>query len=122
MYRVTGFKRGQLNQNKDDITSPSRTQTWTLDDLGNWSSTAIDATTENRTHNDVNELTDRTIGETEIDLTYDAAGNLTQDGDTDGDHKFAYDYGNRLIEVEEYQTDTWNTIMTCPHEWCQSLS
>ncbi len=35
VYRVTSFKRGQLNGNKDDITSPSRTQTWTLDPLGN---------------------------------------------------------------------------------------
>jgi len=108
VYRVTSMKRGQLNGNKDDITSPTRTQTWTLDDLGNWSATVIDATTENRTHNDVNELTDRDIGETEIDLTYDEAGNLAQDGAADGDHKYYYDYRNRLIEVEEYQTDTWN--------------
>jgi YD repeat-containing protein len=48
--------------------------------------------------------------QTEIDLTYDDAGNLTQDGSADGDHKYYYDYRNRLVEVEEYQTDTWNTI------------
>ena len=69
-----------------------------------------DSPYETLTHNDVNELTDRTIGESEIDLTYDDAGNLIQDGDADGDHKYVYDFRNRLIEVEEYQTDTWNAV------------
>jgi len=110
VYRVTGFKRGQLNGNKDDITSPSRTQTWTLDPLGNWDNTVLDGTTETRTHNTINELTARTVGEDpQISLLYGAAGNLTQDGDSDGDHKYAWDYRNRLIEVEEKQSGNWNT-------------
>ncbi|MFO8006701.1 MAG: hypothetical protein R6V05_03100, partial [Candidatus Brocadiia bacterium] len=29
VYRLTSFERGQLNANKDDITSPTRSQTWT---------------------------------------------------------------------------------------------
>jgi YD repeat-containing protein len=34
VYRLTSFERGQLNANKDDIASPTRSQTWTLDPLG----------------------------------------------------------------------------------------
>jgi len=110
VYRLTGFERGALNANKDDITSPDRSQTWSLDPLGNWDSTVNDATTETRVHNSVNELTARTVGQDpQISLTYDDAGNLSQDGSADGDHKYTWDYRNRLIEVEEYQTDTWNT-------------
>ncbi len=110
VYRVTGFKRGQLNEQKTDITSPSRTQTWTLDPLGNWDDTVLDSVTETRTHNSINELTARTVGEDpQISLSYDAAGNLTQDGDSNGDHKYAWDYRNRLIEVEEKQSGNWNT-------------
>jgi RHS repeat-associated protein len=111
VYRLTSFERGQLNANKDDIASPSRTQTWTLDPLGNWDSTAVDGTTETRVHNSVNELTSRTIGQDPvISLTYDDAGNLIQDGSADGDHKYVWDYRNRLLEVEERQSGTWNTV------------
>ena len=50
-----------------------------------------------------------TIGEDPaISLSCDDAGNLSQDGSADGDHKYVYDYRNRLIGVQEYQTDTWN--------------
>ena len=116
---LRAFRLAQLNEQKPparrsgamapreggtDITSPTRTQTWTLDDLGNWSDTTIDSTTETRTHNpaceqseqtgrepagrvpkgcdapgaynDVNELTQRTVGGNSTDLTYDDAGNL----------------------------------------------
>ena len=37
LYRLTSFKRGDLNANKDAITgTPVREQAWTLDELGNW--------------------------------------------------------------------------------------
>jgi RHS repeat-associated protein len=110
VYRVTSFKRGQLNEQKTDITSPTRTQTWTLDDLGNWSDTTIDATTETRTHNDVNELTQQTVGGNSTDLTYDDAGSLIQDGPADGSHQYVWDYRNRLIEAKEKQSGNWNTV------------
>jgi YD repeat-containing protein len=59
----------------------------------------------------VNELTQRTVGgDPSVSLSYDAAGNLTQDGSSDGDHKYVYDYKNRLIEVKEQETDTWVTV------------
>ena len=75
VYRLTAFERGALNANKDDITSPDRSQTWSLDPLGNWDSTVNDGTAETRVHNSVNELTARTVGEDpQISLTYDDAG------------------------------------------------
>ncbi|MCD6415074.1 MAG: RHS repeat-associated core domain-containing protein, partial [Planctomycetes bacterium] len=40
----------------------------------------------------------------------DDAGNLTQDGDENGDHKYTWDYRNRLIEVEEKQSGNWVTV------------
>ena len=111
VYRLDDFKRGQLNQNKDDITTPTRTQTWTLDPLGNWSETDVDSVTETRTHNAANELTARTIGQNpQISLNYDDAGNLTQDGNSKGDHEYVYDYRNRLIEVKEKQSGNWTVI------------
>ena len=86
--------------------------------LGNWDDTSIDSTTETRSHNIVNQLIQRTVGQDpQISLTYDDAGNLTQDGDADpstslgtgGDHRYTWDYRNRLIEVEEKQSGNWNT-------------
>jgi len=69
-------------------------QTCSLDLLGNWDSTVNDATTETRTHHSVNGLTARTVGQDpQISLPYDDAGNLTQDGDSDGDHKYTWTTG-----------------------------
>jgi len=111
VYRLTSFERGQLNEAKTDITNPTRTQTWSLDPLGNWDNTVVDATTETRTHNSINELTQRTIGQgSAIDLTYDDAGNLVQDGSSDGNHQYVWDYRNRLIEAKERQSGNWNTV------------
>ena len=91
IYRLDDFERGQLNSDKTDVNSPTRTQAWTLDQLGNWDSTTIDGSTEDRSHNQVNELTDRTPGGgTQIDLSYDDTGNLTQEGSSDGDYKYSY--------------------------------
>jgi len=79
IYRLDEFDRGQLNQAKDEISSPSRTQTWTLDPLGNWDETVLDSVTETRVHNDVNPPyggTARTIRQDpQTSLTYDDAGN-----------------------------------------------
>ncbi len=85
-----------------------------LRSLGNWDQTVLDSVTETGTHNGVNELTGRTIGnDPSISLTYDDAGNLIQDGD----HKYVWDYRNRLYRRAavgagslEKQSGTWTTI------------
>jgi len=132
LHRLTSFKRGTLNVNKDDITgTPVREQTWALDDLGNWSelTSRIDGNLvrryEDRTHNDANEITE--IDPLDISgdnpdayaVTHDAAGNLKYLPDpADSEDTvtwFIYDYRNRLIEVKH--TDdfsepipAWDTI------------
>jgi RHS repeat-associated protein len=66
---------------------------------------------EARVHNSVNELTARTVGQDpQIALTYDDAGNLIQDGNSNGDHQYVWDYRNRLIEVKERQSGNWVTV------------
>ena len=71
----------------------------------------MDSVTEARTHNAVNELTARTVGQDpQISLTYDDAGNLVQDGSAEGDHQYVWDYRNRLIEVKERQSGNWVTV------------
>jgi RHS repeat-associated protein len=79
---------------------------WTLDGLGNW--TELDytpvggsASTDQRNHNKLNEITQRTInGGTPIAFSYDGTsgasnGNLANDGTL----IYAYDALNRLIQV-----------------------
>jgi YD repeat-containing protein len=84
------------------LTIPTLTQTWTLDALGNWTETDVDSVAETRKHNSVNELTSRAIGQDpQINLTHGDAGNLTLDGSTEGDHQYAWDYYNRLVEAGE---------------------
>ena len=90
---------------------------WTLDPLGNWDETDVDSVTESRVHDSVNELTQRTIGQGgAIDLTYDDAGNLTQDGSSNGDHQYVWDYRNRLIQAKEKQSGDWNTVGTYKYD------
>lgn len=85
--RFTKYERGTLGG------SPSFYQSYTLDDLANWTSFNNNGSTESRTHNNVNELTIR--GATS--LTYDANGNLTDDGN----QKYVWDELNRLIQVKD---------------------
>ena len=111
VYRLDSFKRGALNGNKDDITSPARAQTWDLDPLGNWDETVVDSVSETRVHNSVNELTARTVGQDpQISLSYDDAGNLTQDGSADSDNQYVWDYRNRLTVAKERQSGNWVTV------------
>ncbi|MBD3319729.1 MAG: hypothetical protein GF350_01385, partial [Chitinivibrionales bacterium] len=37
LHRLSGAERGDLNANKDAITTPTFQQAWDLDALGNWS-------------------------------------------------------------------------------------
>ncbi|MFW6119162.1 MAG: RHS repeat-associated core domain-containing protein [Planctomycetota bacterium] len=162
------YGTGQLNQARDPDWRASASKRRPPRSGANW-----DSTTETRTHNSVNELTQRTVGQDpSVSLSYDDAGqhglgakrangsrprrgspncaaaqagcdaagahNLVQDGDSDGDHKYVWDYRqpeptrrrsararptalseakarshaerNRLIEVKEKQSGAWTTI------------
>ncbi len=63
--QLTDSRRGALSDTNadgipDTITSPTRTQGWAFDALGNWSTLTSDGTPQNRTHNQQNEITSLT--------------------------------------------------------------
>jgi RHS repeat-associated protein len=104
------------------ITSRTRHQTWLhsstsqLSHTGNWTRSKLDINgdddwsdtdeyDDSRTHNTVNELTARDVDSDATDdytLSYDAAGDLTDDGE---DYKYEYDAFYRLRKVRD-QSDT----------------
>ena len=108
LHRLTNFKRGTLSLGPPpSISSPSRRQDWDdysstqLDDVGNWVNFNNDGTTETRTHNTANEITEIDPG-TEFAPIYDDAGNLRILPDGAGNaQKFVHDYRSRLIEIWE---------------------
>jgi len=110
--RLTRAEEGTWNGSS--ITSRSRDQQWTLDHAGNWDEDKLDLNGDLnytdtdewhdcRTHNDVNELTGRDLdctpgtGGDNYTLSYDAAGNMTDDAK---DYKYEYDAFNRLRKVK----------------------
>jgi len=95
-HRLTSWKRGQLNAGKTDIQSPTATQTWNLDGLGNWDSTTIDGQTENRDHDSTNFLESRDS----VDLTRDDNGNTLDDLTC----SYVYDALNRIVNVKDRTT------------------
>ena len=70
--------RGTLNASHTALVgSPSRSQNWSPDALGNFSSVTSDGTTQTRSHNQQNEIT--SISGLSAPA-YDANGNLSADG------------------------------------------
>jgi len=94
------------------ISSRTRDQQWTLDQVGNWDVDKLDLDgdlnwnetgehNDDRTHNDVNEITARDVdddGTDDYTLSWDAAGNLTDDGE---EYKYEYDAFYRLRKVKD---------------------
>jgi len=113
LNRLTRAHEGTLSSGS--ITSPTRDQQWTLSQTGNWSRDKVDLNgdgdfldagelDDTRTHNAVNELLTRdtnTSGPAEFSLTYDAAGNMTDDGV----YKYEWDAFYRLRKVRNQSND-----------------
>ncbi|MBO0697189.1 MAG: RHS repeat protein [Zavarzinella sp.] len=96
LNQLTSMQRGTLNGSKDSIVgTPSRSQTWDYDALGNFDMQTTDSTDQTRTHNKQNEITSISGATTP---TYDANGNLTRD---ETGRLFKYDAWNRLAEVRD---------------------
>ena len=101
--QLTAFARGTLSASgkngtvPDTITTPSRTQSWNLDTLGNWSSLSTNATTTNRTFNAQNQ-TATVSGSTAPN--YDSNGNTT----SDAGQTFVFDAWNKLVAVKSAGT------------------
>ena len=105
--RLTSFKTGTLNANKDNVVAPTYSQSWNLDSIGNWAGFTDNGTSSTNTFSDTHEMT-QFKGVTQ---TFDNNGNLT----SDGVRAFKYDAFNRIIEVKigtiilaEYQYDAFN--------------
>ncbi|MCC7014855.1 MAG: hypothetical protein IT454_19995 [Planctomycetes bacterium] len=92
------------------ITSRKRKQEWALNQTGNWNTDKVDLNgdadyadagelNDTRAHNAVNELTSRDTNSTspaEYNFTYDAAGNMTDDGEL---YTYEWDAFYRLRKV-----------------------
>jgi hypothetical protein len=108
--RLTRAHEGDLAGGS--ITSPTRDQRWTLDHLGNWDLNRLDLNgdadfidtdelDDDRSHNAVNELTARDVdddGTDDYTLTYDAVGNLTDDGE---EYEYEWDAFGRLRRIKD---------------------
>ncbi len=97
--RQTAFARGTLSSSGhngsqlDTIASPSRTQSYSLDAMGNSSSVTTNGTTTTRTANAQNETTSVSGGTAP---TYDNDGNTTSDSGL----TYVYDAWDRLVAVK----------------------
>jgi RHS repeat-associated protein len=110
LNRLTKAEEGSWSGSA--ITSRTRQELWTLDQVGNFDVTRLDLNGDNdftdtgewdddRTHNVVNELTGRDTddnGSDDYTLTYDTVGNLTDDGQS---YEYVYDAFGRLVEVQK---------------------
>ena len=100
LNRLIGFARGTLSASHgtgtplDTVSSPSATEGWTLDALGNWTSFTNGSTTQTRSFNARNEITSISGVSTP---TYDANGNMVIDPSGD---KYFYNEWNQITKVE----------------------
>jgi RHS repeat-associated protein len=95
LHQLISFARGTLNATHDGIVgTPSHSQSWSPDALGNFNSVTTDGSTQTRTANQQNEITSISGSGT---ITYDANGNLRADG---SGNTYVYDAWNRLVAVK----------------------
>ena len=113
LNRLVRAEEGTLSGGS--ISSRTRDQQWTLTQVGNWDVDQVDLNgdgdfvdtdelDDDRAHNDVNELTGRDIDDSGTDdytLTYDEAGNLTDDGE---DYDYEWDAFYRLRKIKNRST------------------
>jgi RHS repeat-associated protein len=99
LHQLTSFQRGTLNATHNGLTgSASRSQSWSPDALGNFTSVTTNGTQQTRTANQQNEITSISGSGT---ISYDANGNLTADG---SGNTYVYDAWNRLVAVKNNGT------------------
>jgi RHS repeat-associated protein len=95
LNQLSSFQRGTLNSTHTAITgTPSASQSWSPDAVGNFSSVTTNGTTQTRSANAQNEITSISSATTP---TYDSNGNMT--GDETG-RQLIYDAWNRLVKVK----------------------
>jgi RHS repeat-associated protein len=101
LNQLVAFSRGVLSASGstlDTIASPSHSQSWTFDALGNWTNVTTDGNSQNRSANKQNEITSIT------GLTtpgYDHNGNTTTD---QAGKTLVYDAWNRFVSYKSGST------------------
>jgi hypothetical protein len=108
LNQLTNFSRGTLsasipNGTLDTITTASRSQSWNLDVMGNFTSQTTGTTSVTRTHNMQNEVT----GVGQAALTFDANGNMTTD---ETGRTLVYDAWNRLVQVKDTSSNPTSAL------------
>ncbi len=98
LNQLQEFRRGTLSDANSDgvpdtVSTSSRSQSWTLDAQGNWSSLNTDGSSVSRTHNKQNQVT--VVGS--ANLAFDSNGNLSTD---QNGQQYVYDAWNRLVTVK----------------------
>lgn len=101
LNQLQEFQRGTLTDGYgsdgilDTVSSSSRSQSWTMDGLGNFPTVTTDGVSQTRTHDSQNKLTEVEVtGSSTSTLAYDAAGNMITD---ELGNEYKYDAWNRLI-------------------------
>ena len=95
LNQLASYKLGTLNGTKTDVNgSPSNSQSWDYDAVGNWDSVTTNSTTQTRSANKQNEITAVSGSNTP---TYDSNGNLTTD---ENNYRFVYDAWNKVVQVK----------------------
>jgi len=95
LNQLASYKLGTLNGTKTDVTgSPTTSQSWDYDAVGNWDSVTTNSTTQTRTANKQNEITAVSGATTP---TYDSNGNLNTD---ENNYRFVYDAWNKVVQVK----------------------
>jgi len=106
--QLTGFSRGTLSVSSahnngttglDTVSSPGKTQAFSLDPLGNWASSTTNGTTTSRTTNSKNEVT--AFGT--ATLTFDHNGNTLTD---QSGQTYIFDAWNRPVTVKNAGNST----------------
>ena len=128
--RLTGFARGTLNAARDGLAGASaRSQSWSLDALGNWDAVTTDGAAQTRTHDAQNRVTgvsgatgpthspngEMTRDETGQTLAYDAWGRLVTVRGFSGQVAATYSYDALYRRVSEsgrvlYYNDRWQVV------------
>lgn len=99
--RMTAFSRGTVTIGTLSQSTNTRSQSWSYDALGNWSSVTTDtngttsggSSTENRTHNERNQVTN-------TNYAHDNNGNTTSYPNGANTATLTYDAWNRLVYMD----------------------
>ena len=108
LYQVKEHQRGELTGTPPSgITNLQQEEDWTYDATGNWDSyTNSDPTTsQDRTNNQANEITEIINPGGTISPAYDPVGNMltmpTEPGTSTAQYSLKWDAWNRLVEVKD---------------------